>query len=192
MPDLHRVVVCATHPSFVFYALIMFGCANISFEVGQVLQPMLPDIVSRENRSVIRLGVGLGAYGWIGVFSNNTYLFSAAGSPTFGLNPRDQRSAHSRPRGCSLVYLVLFAAFLCIPDPKPRSSRRFLAAFAGIKALISTIRTVRRHKNIAWFLCARIFYVDGINTMFAFGAVYASGTFGMSTEEVVLFAIAII
>jgi UMF1 family MFS transporter len=29
-----------------------------------------------------------------------------------------------------------------------------------------------------------------MNTMFAFGAVYASGTFGMSTEEVIMFAIA--
>ena len=37
---------------------------------------------------------------------------------------------------------------------------------------------------------ARLFYVDGMNTMFAFGAVYARGTFEMSLEEVIMFAIA--
>ena len=32
--------------------------------------------------------------------------------------------------------------------------------------------------------------VDGMNTMLAFGVIYASGTFGMSTEEVIMFGIA--
>src|SRR5690606_13058159 len=30
---------------------------------------------------------------------------------------------------------------------------------------------------------------DGLNTLFAVGGLYAAGTFGMSTEEIILFAI---
>ncbi|MEC8086952.1 MAG: MFS transporter [Pseudomonadota bacterium] len=182
------------NPSFVFYALIMFGCANISFEVGQVFyNAMLPDIVSREK--IGRLsgwGWSSGYMGGLACLVILLIFFLRPEVPPLGLNPRE--SEQVRIVGPVVaVWFTLFCLplFLCIPDSKSRSSRRFQAAFAGVKALISTMRTVRRHKNIAWFLCARIFYVDGINTMFAFGAVYASGTFGMSTEEVVLFAIAI-
>ena len=32
-------------------------------------------------------------------------------------------------------------------------------------------------------------YIDGLNTLFAFGGIYAAGTFGMETEEILIFAI---
>ncbi len=32
-------------------------------------------------------------------------------------------------------------------------------------------------------------YIDGLNTLFAFGGIYAAGTFGMSFEEILEFAI---
>ena len=34
-----------------------------------------------------------------------------------------------------------------------------------------------------------MFYIDGINTVFAFGGIYAAGTFGMKFNEVILFGI---
>jgi UMF1 family MFS transporter len=41
------------------------------------------------------------------------------------------------------------------------------------------------------FLVARLFYNDGLNTLFTFGGIYAAGTFGMTTSEIMLFAIAL-
>ena len=38
----------------------------------------------------------------------------------------------------------------------------------------ATIREIRKHRNIAKFLAARLFYVDAMNTMFAFGGIYAA------------------
>ena len=48
---------------------------------------------------------------------------------------------------------------------------------------------VRRQANLAKFLLARMIYQDGLNTLFAFGGIYAAGTFGMDTAEVILFGI---
>jgi UMF1 family MFS transporter len=44
---------------------------------------------------------------------------------------------------------------------------------------------------MARFLLARLFYTDGLNTLFAFGAIYAAGVFGMPFEEILLFGIAL-
>ena len=50
---------------------------------------------------------------------------------------------------------------------------------------------MRRYREIARFLLARMLYTDGLNTLFAFGGIYAAGTFGMALDEVLLFAIAL-
>jgi UMF1 family MFS transporter len=46
-----------------------------------------------------------------------------------------------------------------------------------------------RHGQIGRFLLARMIYTDGLNTLFAFGGIYAAGTFGMSFEEILIFGI---
>jgi UMF1 family MFS transporter len=43
---------------------------------------------------------------------------------------------------------------------------------------------------VARFLLARMIYIDGLNTLFAFGGIYAAGTFGMSFSEIIVFGIA--
>jgi UMF1 family MFS transporter len=39
------------------------------------------------------------------------------------------------------------------------------------------------------FLVARMLYTDGLTTLFAFGAIYAAGQFGMDTKQVLLLGI---
>ena len=60
----------------------------------------------------------------------------------------------------------------------------------GLVALSSTIGGLHRQKNLSKFLAARLFYCDGLNTLFAFGGIYAAGTFGMELDEVLWFGIA--
>ena len=43
---------------------------------------------------------------------------------------------------------------------------------------------------MARFLIARLFYTDGLNTLFAFGAIYAAGVHGMTIQEILYFGIA--
>jgi UMF1 family MFS transporter len=61
----------------------------------------------------------------------------------------------------------------------------------GLVTLVNTLCNIRRYAQTARFLLARMIYIDGLNTLFAFGGIYAAGTFGMALEEVILFGIAI-
>ena len=49
----------------------------------------------------------------------------------------------------------------------------------------------RLNANIARFLLARLLYIDGLNTLFAFGGIYAAGSFGMDMGEIIRFGIAL-
>jgi UMF1 family MFS transporter len=52
------------------------------------------------------------------------------------------------------------------------------------------VRTLPKRPTLARFLLARLFYTDGLNTLFAFGAIFAAGVFGMGFEKILLFGIA--
>ena len=47
-------------------------------------------------------------------------------------------------------------------------------------------RRLPRSPALARFLIARLFYTDGLNTLFAFGAIFAAGAFSMTVDEVIL------
>ena len=63
------------------------------------------------------------------------------------------------------------------------------AVATGLAELGSTLRDARRHPNLVLFLLASAIYRDGMNTLFAVGGLYASGTFGMDFQEILIFAI---
>jgi MFS transporter, UMF1 family len=54
---------------------------------------------------------------------------------------------------------------------------------------VETAREVRQYRQIVRFLVARLLFMEGINTLFAFGAIFAGFAFGMKTDEVILFGI---
>lgn len=179
-------------PGYALFALLVLAIANVGFEVGQVFyNAMLPGLVARD--AIGRLsgwGWGLGYAGGLCSLVVLLVFFIQADPPPFGLSP--EAHEHIRVIG---PFVALWFALFCIPlfalvpDAPSRQSGARQAVREGLATLVSTIRSVRRYRDIAWFLCARLFYVDGMNTMFAFGAVYASQTFDMSTEEVIQFAI---
>jgi len=79
--------------------------------------------------------------------------------------------------------------FLLTPDERgparpPRDRIR-----AGLRQLGDTLRRASRYAGVLRFLVARMLYVDGLGTLFAFGGVYAAGTFDMGEAEVLRFGI---
>jgi UMF1 family MFS transporter len=119
-------------------------------------------------------------------------LFVQADTPLFGL---DKASAeHVRIAGpFSALWFVVFSfpLFLFVPEPSVERLSFFAAARKGVADLGHTIATLRQHRNIGWFLLANMIYTDGLTTLFAFGGVYAAGTFGMKLDEVIVFGIAL-
>jgi UMF1 family MFS transporter len=182
----------APDPSWALYALIMFGLANFAFEVGQVFyNAMLPTIVG--NDRIGRLsgwGWGLGYAGGLSCLLVALLVFVQAPPPPFGL----EKDAAEHVRAVGPLVACWFAVFclplfLFVPDRPRGRIGPATAVRDGIAQLVATLRRVREYRNIAWFLFARFFYVDGMNTMFAFGGIYAAKTFQMSVEEVIQFGL---
>jgi UMF1 family MFS transporter len=181
-------------PSSVLFALVTFAIANFAFEVGTVFyNAMLPDLAT--NDRIGRLsgwGWGLGYFGGLVCLVVTLFAFVQADPPLFGL---DRAAAeHVRVVGPMVaVWFALFSIplFLFAPDRNPRPVPIFKAIVDGVGTLIGTIRRVRQYGNIARFMLARLFYVDAMNTLFAFGGIYAAGTFGMQIAEVIEFGIAL-
>jgi UMF1 family MFS transporter len=81
--------------------------------------------------------------------------------------------------------------FLFTPDETTRPKPLARAAREGLLQLRDSIRQARAYAPILRFLLARMLFIDGLATIFAFGGVYAAGTFGMDEEQVLMFGIAL-
>jgi UMF1 family MFS transporter len=181
-------------PDSIPLALVGIALATIGFEVGTVFYNALLPSVAPPDRigRVSGWAWGLGYVGGIVCLGVLLVLFVQADRPLFGL---DKDSAeHVRIAGpFSAVWFLVFIVplFLFVPEPKTERRPVLDAARRGLADLFNTLKTLRRHRDIAFFMLANMLYTDGLTTLFAFGGVYAAGTFGMKIEEVIVFGIAL-
>ena len=179
-------------PGQIFQALLWFTLANISFELASVFyNAFLPDIAPRD-----RIG-RISGYGWAlgyvgGLIAMGLALvgFVDAATPWFGFS----REGGAHIRATNLLVAVWFALFslpifLWVRERRPRVFPSAGLLAASFRQLAVTFREVRRYREIAKLLLARLLYNDGLVTIFAFGGIYASGTFGFSFQELVVFGI---
>ncbi len=110
-------------------------------------------------------------------------------APLFGLDP----VAHQGDRitgPLTGIWFVIFVLpmFLFTPDyPAKRAVRDALRE--GLVGLRQTLGELPKQNNIATFLLANMIYTDGLVSLFAFGGIYAAGTFGWRTIQIGSFGI---
>ncbi len=118
--------------------------------------------------------------------------FVLAAPPPFGLDGAANRLENVRVAGPIVAaWLVVFCLplFLWTPDPRGRGLAAGPAIRTGLAELVTTLRNLPNHSELWRYLLARMFFIDGLNTLFAFGGVFAAGTFGMSVAEVIGFGL---
>ena len=172
-----------------FLAMVVFVAANVAFEVGLVFyNSFLPNIVSEDRIGrVSGYGWGLGYAGGL-VCLVLALPFATGDPPPLGMSAVGGFNV----RATNLLVAAWFLAFsvplfLFVRDPDVRRSRPDIgAAFADLQ---KTFTHLRRYRHIMRFLVARLIYNDGLVTIFAFGGIYAAGTFGFSLSEVIVFGI---
>jgi MFS transporter, UMF1 family len=109
--------------------------------------------------------------------------------PLFGLDPATHQG--DRITGpLTGVWFIIFALpmFLLTPDhPAKRPIDKALRE--GLAELRHTLRELPARPSMAAFLLANMIYTDGLVSLFAFGGIYAAGTFGWNTIQIGTFGI---
>ncbi len=178
--------------SAVLITLTIFVIANVAFEMGMVFyNAFLPTIASREKIGrVSGYGWALGYVGGLLCMVIALVGFVQPEVPWFGISTEEGFNVRATNLLVAVWFLVFsIPLFLFVPEkPMPGAPLNLAGAF---RELGQTFRAIRRYGEVAKFLLARLVYNDGLVTVFAFGGIYAGGTFGMPLSEVILFGIAI-
>ncbi|MBB5045376.1 UMF1 family MFS transporter [Rhodopseudomonas rhenobacensis] len=186
--------------SVILPLLIAYGVATIGVEFATVFNnAMMPHLVPPEQ--IGRLSGTGWATGYVGgILSLVLVLGFLAGSPEtgrtlfgltpwFGLDPLTHQG--DRITGpLTGIWFVIFVLpmFLLTPD-FPAKRKLGAAVREGLRELKETLRELPKHRSMAMFLLANMIYTDGLVSLFAFGGIYAAGTFGWHTLQIGSFGI---
>lgn len=177
---------------FVALALILIFLGTVGSEFAIIFyNAMLPDLACEE-----RVGRwsgwawGLGYAGGLACLVVALFLFVDVENPPFGLD----KAAAEHVRATFVLVAVWYALFsipmFLFTSDRPRTDLGIReAARSGWQQLKTSIKNVRRYKHIVRFLIARMVFIDALATVFAFGGIYASGTFDLGERDVLLFGI---
>ena len=180
-----------SQPNAVVLALTIFVLANVGFELGLVFyNAFLPRITTLDRIGrVSGYGWGLGYAGGLGALLVALFVFVPE-TPPFGISTVEGFNLRATNLLVAVWFLVFsIPALLFLKDEQvARQPLRIGRAFGDLG---TTFRHLGRYRQTAMFLLARLFYNDGLVTIFAFGGIYAVGTFGFTFEQLVLFGIVI-
>ena len=174
----------------VLYTLVCVVMGTIGLEIALIFyNSFLPHIApSAYIGRISGWAWGSGYFG--GIITLSIALFVFVKNPPTWLNTETAEQV----RVCALLVAAWYAIFalplfLFVPDIPSSGLKLFDAVKQGCREIVSTIKTLPKQKNLFIYLIAHLIYVDGLNTLFAFGGIYAAGTFKMPLSEVLLFGI---
>jgi UMF1 family MFS transporter len=180
--------------------LVAYSIATIGAEFATVFNnAMMPSLVPPDR--IGRLSGSGWALGYVGgILSLILVLGFLAASPEtgrtlfgflplFGLDPVSHQG--DRITGpLTALWFIIFAVpmFVLTPDFPPKLSARE-ALREGLVDLRETLKELPKRRSMAAFLLANMIYTDGLVSLFAFGGIYAAGTFGWNTIQIGTFGI---
>lgn len=173
-------------------SLVCVSISIIAFEISMSFyNAMLPGLVKPSHLGrVSGWGWGLGYLGGLTCLVVALFVFIQPEQPPFGL---DKKTAeHVRTVGPLVaIWLVLFSLplFFVTPDNAGERVPAGRAIREGLQQLGETVREVRRYREIVRYLVARLLFMEGINTLFTFGGIFAAAVFGLPPNEIIMFGI---
>src|ERR1700675_1999711 len=187
-------------PSVIPALLLAYAIATVGVEFATVFNnAMMPTLVPPDQ--IGRLSGTGWATGYVGgILSLILVLGFLAASPEtgrtlfgfaplFGLDPVSHQG--DRITGpLTGIWFIIFVVpmFLLTPDyPARRPVSEALSQ--GLSELKQTLAELPKQKSLLAFLLANMIYTDGLVSLFAFGGIYAAGTFGWNTIQIGSFGI---
>ena len=161
----------------IFIGLVLFILANIGFEAGLVFyDSFLPEITSPKNYGRVS-GYGF-AMGYLGSLTTLAIMF-----------PFIQKQMIKETFPASALVFLIFAIpiFLFLKDNRKTKSVNVDILKTGFKRVTSTITHLKNYKNLAMFLFAYLFFIEGVNTVIYFSGNYASSSLNFTMLDLIVF-----
>ena len=165
----------------VFLALTFVVVSNISFEMGTVFcNSYLNDLSSKKNIGKISGNAwGLGFVGGLLALLVSFLLFDVN-------NSSEVKQVNLFVAAWFLIFSLPTFFFLKDSKRQKINKKNISSSFSSI---LQTFKEISKYKIIVRFLIARLFYNDGLITIFALGGIYAIGTLSFSMQEVLILGI---
>ena len=166
-----------TKSGAVLFAMVVFILSNIGFESALVFyDAFLPELTEPKNYGRVS-GYGF-AMGYLGSFATLAIAL-----------PLINNNLIRETFPVSSLFFLVFAApiFIFLHDNRKKVERRVSYFKIGFDRVYNTITNLKNYKNLATFLLAFFFYIEGVNTVIFFAGNYASTTIGFTDFEVLLF-----
>ncbi len=157
--------------------LILFILANIGFEAGLVFYDAFLPEISEEKNFGRTSGFGF-AMGYIGSFASLMIVYPLVLNDLVKL---------SFPAAAIFFLIFSIPLFLFLPDTKQNVKREKSYFSIGIERITFTISNLKNYKNLALFLLAFFFYIEGVNTAIYFSGIYAKSTLNFNFSELTIF-----
>jgi len=164
-------------PGQILLGLILFIIANIGFESGLVFyDAFLPEVTVPKNYGRVS-GYGFGM-GYLGSLAMLGIVY-----------PFIQSDMIKETFPVAALFFLVFSLpfFLFIRDSRKKIVKTEPYHIIGLKRVWSTISHLKNYKNLAIFLLAYFFYIEGVNTIIFFSGIYASTTLGFTDSELLIF-----
>ena len=180
-------------PAYLILGLVLLGAGSVISEIAGVNYNATIDQVAtpRTVGRVSGFGWGMGYLGGILVLLLIFFLFIQPDVGLFGVTDDGALDIRVSMIVCGLwIALFTIPAFRVLRDrPRPLAPRvgvvdSYRLVWQSIRGLWSTSR------HTVYFLLASALFRDGLAGVFAFGAILAAGTFGLSAGEVIIFGAA--
>jgi len=175
-----------------FIIIILIFIGNLAYEISQIFyNGQLRLITNKKNFAKLSgLAWGLGYAGTVVIFIIYYGLFFLPSEPIINLDI----NRYENIRISFLItgiWIILFSLplFIILKESRLGELNKKNSVIESFKQVKITFKEIKKYKNLVWFLIARLFYMDGINAIFAVAAIYATIVFGMSTTDIIMLGI---
>jgi len=184
----------APSSDFFFFGLVLLAAGGIFFEFATVNYNSMLNEVARphERGKISQLGWGLGYIGGIILLVVALWIIQFGGAELLGIPDSDALSVRV-VMVISMFWVILFSIplMLKVPEAKAIPGTEKESVFAAYQRLFRSLRTMgKENPNLLKFLIASAVYRDGLNGVFAYGAVLGGIAFGLDLTQIILFGIA--
>ncbi len=161
----------------IFWGLTLFILSNIGFESGLVFyDSFLPELTSPKNYGRVS-GYGF-AFGYFGSIASLAIAF-----------PFIQADMVRETFPISALFFLIFAIplFIFLKDSRREVKVNISFINIGFRRVKNTFSHLRNYKNLALYLLAFFFYIEGVNTTIFFSGNFARTSLGFSLTDLALF-----